>query len=661
MKKIPAKVIAVACAVSMLLPMASCTGDKPSSGHGGRYNGGGSSKPQFGGETDPSYTVVDPTADPTSDPTTPAKPTGLIPTSDELTYPDHVATVEELHPYHAPGSVSGGDAVAKLTEVENDLLHHSITSYADIEILFENPEKYGYTYDEVSWGDFITIDQYDEEKAYYQSKLDELYTIDYESLQGDDRLCYDRIVFDCEEEVYALSYTAFDYYSMTFNYLVGPQSDILFMMEIFSFDTVQDAENYILLVKDTDRYFDCMCEFEEERVHYGFASSDNSYEEAAKSFDNLVAQKDDCFLYASFEERLDNIDGLSSADRNRLISEHEKAMKEVVFPEFQECADRMRALKGSGGVDAGLCMYRGGDAYYAMLTRGQTNSNATVQRSIEQLDAEINKVYNELIGITQNGFGWYDEYMNHEYSKGSLEDNLDFLRGKIASDFPSIPAHSYFTMEVPAVFEENFSPAAYCGYHLDNYNSNMLIVNNAAVDNNFGVTVAHEAYPGHMFQSIYTREHSTHAYLSLSVSIGYKEGWATYVENYAMKYFTDSGTVTDGMILVKDESLLSMLLSTRADYGVHCENWDLQDCLDYFNSFGFGVTEDTFSEFYTLIVTDPSYYAKYGMGYVWTQKTMDDMHAKYPNKTDLEIHTAYLDSLTGTFEQINESMIKKLG
>jgi len=40
---------------------------------------------------------------------------------------------------------------------------------------------------------------------------------------------------------------------------------------------------------------------------------------------------------------------------------------------------------------------------------------------------------------------------------------------------------------------------------------------------------------------------------------------------------------------------------------------------------------------------------------------MDDMHAKYPNKTDLEIHTAYLDSLTGTFEQINESMIKKLG
>ena len=86
----------------------------------------------------------------------------------------------------------------------------------------------------------------------------------------------------------------------------------------------------------------------------------------------------------------------------------------------------------------------------------------------------------------------------------------------------------------------------------------------------------------------------------------------------------------------------------------------MQECLDYFNSFGFGVTEDTFGQFYTLIVTDPCYYAKYGMGYVWTQKIMDDMHANHPGKTDLEIHTAYLDSLTGTFEQIEAYTDKKL-
>ena len=105
---------------------------------------------------------------------------------------------------------------------------------------------------------------------------------------------------------------------------------------------------------------------------------------------------------------------------------------------------------------------------------------------------------------------------------------------------------------------------------------------------------------------------------------------------------------------------MSLLLGTRVDYGIHVENWSLSDCVDYFNSFGFGVSEKSFSKYYTLLVTDPCYYAKYGMGYLWTQKTMDEMHQKHPNATDLEIHTAYLNSLTGTFEQINAYMDKKL-
>lgn len=659
MKTQTKRVLALICAAALLLPMAACT----DGGHGGRSGGrrsGGGSKPD-GDETTVTSDPADPT-DPTAGPTSsPADPGDYIPTSDELTYPDHVATVEEIHPYHAPGGVSGDEAVMKLSEIEYDILHHQISSYADIEILFENPEKYGFDTDEVSWGEFISIDDYDDEKAYYEEQLDRLLELNYETLEGDDRLCYDKMVYDCEECIYAYSYTAFYYYSMCFNFLVGPQSEILFVLEVYSFDTVEDAENYILLVKDIDRYFDALCEYEEQRAAYGFASSEDSYEEAAVSFDNLVAQKDDCFLYASFEERLDNISGLTSSEKDRLISENESAMKDVMFPEFQECADRMRALKSSGGTDAGLSAYRGGDAYYAMLTRTSTNNDATVDESIKALDARIDEIYNEFEDIAYSGFSWYSEYMDHEYSKGDINDNLDFLYGEIGADFPNIPSHSYFMLDVPEVFEENFSPAAYLGYHLDNYDSNMLIVNNSQVDEDFGVTVAHEAYPGHMYQSIYTRDHTDHPYMYLTESTGYLEGWATYVENYSMKYFSDSDEVTDAMTLIKDESLLGLLCSTRVDYGVHVENWSLQDCLDYFNGFGFAVTEANFSKYYTLIVTDPGYYAKYGMGYLWTQQTMDDMHAKYPDATDKEIHTAYLDSLTGTFDQINANMDKLLG
>ena len=48
-------------------------------------------------------------------------------------------------------------------------------------------------------------------------------------------------------------------------------------------------------------------------------------------------------------------------------------MKNVVFPEFEECAKRMRALKSSGGTDAGLTEYKGGDAYFEMLNRSENS------------------------------------------------------------------------------------------------------------------------------------------------------------------------------------------------------------------------------------------------------------------------------------------------
>lgn len=667
MKKKSVKLTALVCCAAVVMSLAGCFGGAPR--HSGRETDKGNKIEN--GYSEPTYST-DPTTDPTSDPSTvpSTNPTGGAVTADQLTYPDHVATNAEVHPDHAPGTVSGNDAVKLLSEVEYEILHHEITSYADVEILFEDPSKFGFDIKEATWGEFTTIDQYPAEKQYYQQQLKKLLTINYNSLQGDDRLCYDKLVYDLEETIYGYSYTAFEYYTMIFNFLVGPQCDVLFVLDVYTFDTVEDAEKYIELVKDIDRYYDLMCKYEETRARLGFASSDDSYEEAAKSFDNLVKQKDDCFLYESFEERLDNIKGLSASDKSRLISAHEKAMKEVAFPEFEECARRMRNLKGSGGKDQGLCEYKGGDAYYAMLTRLQTNNPVTVQESIDALDNRIKYVYDDMIKIMTSGTNWYSEYEDHEYSKGSLEQNLDFLRTSVKSDFPEIPPHEYYTMDVPKVFEENFSPAAYLGFHLDNFNANLIIINqkSADADKDFGVTVAHEAYPGHMFQSLYTRSHTNHPYMYLSASIGYSEGWAVYVENYSMRYFSGSG-VTEATKLVSYEAELQLLISTRVDYGIHVENWSLKQCVDYFRSFKepvlgkslFSVTEKSFKKFYTLLVTDPGYYAKYGMGYLWTQQTMDDMRAKFPNKTDKDIHTAYLDSLTGTFPQIRKNMEKRLG
>ena len=614
-------------------------------------------------ESDPEPT--EPSATTLIEPTqAPVRPSGswVVETSDELTYPDHVATYDEIHPSRPQGTVKGDEAKAIVDACEAQLITYNIDCYADADILFQDPEALGIDVSDVSWGDgYTSIEEYEEKKEFYEGILEQLYTIDSSTLDREDLICYEKMVYDCEMDVYCYSYTAFNYYTMIFNYLVGPQSDIMFVLDVFTFDTVEDAENYILLLKDIDRYFGEMCDYEEERVAYGFISSDNSYEEAAKSFDNLVAMEEDCFLYQSFEERLDNIPNLSDSDRDRLIEENEQVMHDEVFPAFQNCADTMRALKGSGGEDYGLWAYRGGDAYYSALCISQSNSCMSVEDSMELCESYLDDLSSELTSITQGGdSSWINEYMEHEYTKGSVPDDLSFLYDAVEPDFPSIPAHEYYLMDVPECFEENFSPAAYLGYHLDQFDSNLIIVNNGSSDSDIGITLAHEGYPGHMFQSLYTRSATEHPYMYLFDSTGYAEGWAVYVENYAYKYYADTPD-SAGARVVAIENELNVILGTMMDYGIHVKGWTLTDCADCFNDvFGGGVSESALQELYTLVVTDPCYYVKYGMGYIHTAEIMSGAHGQFPNASDEEIHTAYLDALTTNFEQIETNMYEDL-
>ena len=568
----------------------------------------------------------------------------------DLVYLDHIPTETEIHPGHAPGTLSGAAAVEELNAIELETIGHYISNYVDAEILFEHPEDFGIDTTEVSWGDGNVSD---DEDTFPQEMLDRLYAIDYESLEPEDRVFYDKIVYDMEDTVFSAQYTALPYYESTFNPLVGPQCDLLFILEVMTFDTVEDAENYITLVRDIDRYFDEICEFEEDRAAYGFACSDSNYEDMGASFDSLVAQTDDCFLYESFENRLDNISGLSQADRQRLISDHEDAMRNVFFPEMQECADRMRALIGSGGPEGGVRDYPYGREYFAYTFRNQSNCSRSVEDVTAELEDYTYDMMDEYMDTLSNNYLLYLDYMAHSYSQGDTDANLQWLSGQITNDFPALCEHSYSLMDVPEDLQENFSPAAYLGYHLDSYDSNLIITNNANVDSDFGITCAHEGYPGHMFQSIYTRMSTDHPYMYLFDSTAYAEGWATYVENYSFKYFESNEELIP---IVSGDDRLNILLMARWDIGINYEGWTLEECTAYYEDL-MGLDSGTiepslFEDTYALLTSDPCYAVKYGIGFLNTTEIMARLHENHPGATDQEVHTAYLEALTGTFEQI---------
>lgn len=577
----------------------------------------------------------------------------------ELTYPDHVYTYEEIHPQHDKGTVSGEEASDLLDTIEFEVLNDQIgSSYVDLMLLYDDPEAAGFTVPEPSWGDVdLSEESRLESLDFINEELAKLYTIDRDSLDEEDKIFYDKITYDLEESAYANQFSCFNYYTTALNPLIGPQCDLMFLLEVFTFDTVQDAQDYIELVKSTDSYYDSLCLFEEIRAAYGFASSDEIYEQIAESFDALFEQKDDCFLYESFETRLDNIADLSEADRETLISNHEDAMKNFFFPEFEECASRMRALKGSGGVDCGMCDITGGDAYFDMLYRSQSNADYSIEEGIEKLEARLAEDMDEMNAIVNSGdFSWYEEYMNPGYTKGDTKANLDYLSVAILDDFDELPEHSYALIDVPKALQENFSPAAYLGYHLDRMDDNLIITNPSNVDDTFGITCAHEGYPGHMYQSVYSRSICSHTYMYVCDSIAYREGWATYVENYSFRYFASN---EDASKLHQIENELNIIIMARMDIGIHYEGWDLDKCCEFYGTaLGYGSPIDAaiLKDTYYLLVSDPCYAVKYGIGYINTTTIMRNAVEAHPDVDIQDIHMAYLNCQPGTFNQISENL-----
>ena len=577
----------------------------------------------------------------------------------DLTYPDHVPTYDELHPAHTTGTVSGDDASQLLDQVEHDIIQRAVgDSYVDYEILFADPTAQGYVCNSVSWG--IVDSDTDEEAAFIDEQLQRLYSIDPDSLDYQDRAFYDKVVYDLEIDAYSIQYTAFEYYAPCFDPMIGPQCDLFFMLDVLEFETVEDAENYILLLQDLDRYYDEILDFEEDRAARGFACTDSVYEDIVASFDGLAVQEDDCFLYESFENRLNNIDGLTDDQRTQLIADHDAAMHDYVFPEFRECSERMGALVGSGGVQQGVCAYPGGDAYYQVRFITYSNSDRSIDETKDTLDTLLTGIMDNVMAIATSGdSSWYNDYMNPTCSMGDdVESNLDYLYEQIAPDFPDLPDHEYFTRDVPESLEENFSPAAYLGYHLDTFNSNMIITNRSGVDGTFGITCAHEGYPGHMFQSVYTRSVCEHPYLYICDSIGYAEGWATYVQCYCFKYFDIN---EDAKVLLVADDQLNILLFARLDIGINYEGWTIDDCCTYMSDIlGQSVTADGAEGMYQIVTNQPGYGIKYGVGFLNTTLTFDAMRTQFPDATDEELFTAYLDSLPLTFEMIEQRMIEHL-
>ena len=160
--------------------------------------------------------------------------------------------------------------------------------------------------------------------------------------------------------------------------------------------------------------------------------------------------------------------------------------------------------------------------------------------------------------------------------------------------------------------EDYLSPAFYLTPPADTSSPNAIYINQAASMQGIELftTLAHEGFPGHLYQTVYFASTAPSLVRYLYEPGGYVEGWATYIESYAYSYADLDPALARLLWLNRS---LNLCLYALMDLGIHYQGWTEADTGEFLSQAGITDAETT-GEIYQYIVETPANYLKYYYG-----------------------------------------------
>ena len=474
-----------------------------------------------------------------------------------------------------------------------------------------NPETYGITDYKPTLGDF-SLEAMKENLAKCENYSARLKEIDYKKLTDDQKLTYDVM-----KDYYKVDDNAEDlllYYEIL-SPTVGLQAQLPILYAEYSFYDKDDIDAYLELLPCTYDYFNQIIEFEKLKSDAGLFMSDRSADDIIKQCESLISDKENNFLITVFNDKVEQYEGLTKDEIKAYQEKNKDAVLNYVIPAYQLLIDGLKSLKGTGTNEGGLSNYEKGKEYYESLVRSETGSNRSVEDLIKLLDKYMNKNIASMQVLLAKDTSLLDQASNPSYPMTDPEEILTYLQDAIKDRFPDMDEVNYTVKYVHKSLEDFISPAFYLTPAIDNYSENSIYINGSDKFDlsQIFTTLAHEGYPGHLFQNVYYAQQNPDPVRSTMNFGGYSEGWATYVE---MISYHMAGIDDNLASLLEQNNAVILMMYARADIGINYEGWTRKDSDNYLKSM-LGITdEDTLDQFYIAMVEEPANYLQYTIGYI---------------------------------------------
>lgn len=486
-------------------------------------------------------------------------------------------------------------------------MHFSVTDY----------KKMNITKPEVNCGK-IKYELDLEELEKLEKELAELKKFDY------DKLSY-RQQYDYEVEEYNIYETILQLCCWEYEFIFTSSDNMIEDIDTefmnYTFYDQESLDDYMTCLKDIDRYLDDCLEYTKKQADRGLYLLDTWIDDVSDYGYSLIDANEITFI-SSFNSRIEKLDFLTRAEKDKYIKENEEIVYEEVLPSIEKVLEDLAQYYDKADYDKHrLSVMSRNYAKAQYYLNSSTNYNLEETFKLLKntfIDLCDNFVYTltdeELYGKT------YELIYEPSYpftldAKGIL----DYLMDNANVCYPDLGTVEYDIDYLSDETGSSSTKAYYFNAPLDNLDQNIIKVNPNACEPGLDtfMTLAHEGIPGHLFQNIYNLKNGQHRFRRTMGFIGYTEGYAVMAERDCL---TIGG--------VDDERVVDTAFFDNADYfimysiidiGVNYFNWKPKDIKTFFNKGNIGLIynfdDDIAQSFYDFAIEYPLTYIPYGVGY----------------------------------------------
>ena len=541
-------------------------------------------------------------------------------------------------------------------ELTGDIFReNAASSILDRHYLMAEPENFNLSKPESLYGngDLEGLQKSSDAIAGY---LDRLNAIDPGSLSSEDQLDYQILKAYLETES---TCQGLELYTQPLAPTIGVQAQLPILLAEYEFYREEDIDDYFSLLEGLGAYFDQILSLEQEKASQGLMMSDDAIDRVLDSCEPYLDSSENCVLAGTFLERLDRLNGLDSAKKEDYVRRHEELIRTAFVPAYEKLMEGLSGLKGSGKVQGGLCRYPDGREYYRYLVYSSTYTSCrdvtTLRKTIER---RIERDFRELASIVARRQDLLDSLPDVSFALTEPHEILRQLMEQTALSYPAPICEDYTIRYVPKALEPVLSPAFYLTPPIDRDGSNTIYINQgsaASGQDHLFTTLAHEGYPGHLYQTTYFLSTDPSPFRHLLSFGAYTEGWATYVEMES--YQMDESLDQDLARLLALNSSITLGLHAYIDIMVNDQGWDISQIHNFITSYYDDPDQEFSAALYEAMVDNPSNYLEYYVGYLEFSDMREKAEEALGEAFDLmEFHRFLLDTGPAPFSVLRKGL-----